>query len=158
MTGRGRRRDVGDAATTRKHATDPPPHNRRKSCTFSRENRETLASNTDNYLMSSVQRWTGVCANDDPPCAVAIPNVYWWEWIVGAAASPARLSFVIGEFLSHRIRILSYTPQLPFKVGKFADSAKNAHPLNGMMNDDDQKLPLNAPRDSFYDLNSFVLS
>lgn len=59
---------------------------------------------------------------------------------MGAAASPARLSFVIGKFLSHRIRILSYTPQLPFKVGKFADSAKNAHPLNGVMNDDNQEV------------------
>jgi hypothetical protein len=58
----------------------------------------------------------------------------------GSRRSTGRLSFVIGKFLSHRVRILSYTPQLPFKVGKFADSAKNTQPLNEMMNDDNQKI------------------
>lgn len=61
---------------------------------------------------------------------------------MGAAATlAARRPTVIchRQFLSHRIRILSYVLQLPFKVGKFADSIlKNV--LNGMMSGDNQEL------------------
>lgn len=53
-------------------------------------------------------------------------NVYSWECVVVRAAVAALQSTVIchREFLSQRKRILSYIPQLPFIVDKFADSTK----------------------------------
>lgn len=64
---------------------------------------------------------------------------------MGAVRRAACLSTVIchRQFLSLHIRILSYIPQLPFKVGKFADSTKNKI-LNGMMNDADMARPVQA--------------